>query len=202
MAATPERGKSGDLAFDMTNTDINNPSSLPEELRSSTLRRSITEEFKKTRMCKLGLTCHYGDKCFFAHCEKELKPRKPSFSSTAASSFRVMNQSSSQYCSAISGRSDDSDTGTAPPRSRQSSVGDDEREIGAPFTPIDQQSANVECITECISGTQQSMGVAVPAVVFPFFPTKWCEVLYMLSYNERAAVEDQLKNSQPLFYSD
>lgn len=48
----------------------------------------------KTKICKYGKNCHYGDRCFFAHSEKEILPRGSRELQSACRSIEGMQTSS------------------------------------------------------------------------------------------------------------
>ena len=55
----------------------------------------------RTRICKFGMSCQYGDRCFYAHSEEDIRPRAGSNASVHSCKLNESMHRSSRRSSAV-----------------------------------------------------------------------------------------------------
>ena len=176
----------------------------------------------KTKICKYGKNCHYGDRCFFAHSEKEILPRTSrelqsacrtlegmqTSSRRSSPAHRILRHQSNQYGSeSIDSVAGIFDSGNSKPDSKMKFLSvmpnPDQGVFGALLPVLSDISSISSCgVCEDQSGstTPVSTDHAVETIGCLSYPIA-C-IRYLQSINSPMELEKLLRDAAPLFYTE
>ena len=178
----------------------------------------------RTRLCKFGKSCQYGDRCFYAHSQEQIRPRDGSASSTPACTVSDSVHRSSRRSSAvlseinheISGFMAESVCGSSHRFCASAEVGENSYGLGLPspsmcvIGPIianlcDISRSSYESIRDSsAAGSMSPLSVASSAAPEESTMYSYCYfyIQYMLGAYRPDDLAQLLKQAAPAYYTD
>ena len=179
----------------------------------------------RTRICKFGMSCQYGDRCFYAHSEEDIRPRAGSNASVHSCKLNESMHRSSRRSSAVLSEINYDMTSfiaeSIGGASRRYSACTDNSENDSPhgnypggvpggavcvigtFLPASSDLSDFSCESLedfSVCGSLSPVSVASAACTAGYY--YYTYITYLLSCYKPAVLYQLLKDAEPEFYSE